>query len=232
MRSLIGLAFAFALAPLAAAQAQQPLPPLPNFEPPVYTATYIEVTPATASQAVTALKQLIEASRKEAGLLSFDVVQQVSPTNHFLIVGAWKDQAAFDAHEGAAHTKDAVAALTPNLLAPIDQRSGYQMVGPAFQAAPAGAIFVGTHVDVAPPRREEAATALAKYDEAARGAAGNLRAYSLREKQRLNHFTIVEIWRDQASNDAFEGSAASKELRAAIAPGIGALFDRRFYKAL
>jgi quinol monooxygenase YgiN len=236
MRSFLHAAFAFALAPLAAvsaAQAQQPVPPPPtNLDPSVYMATYIEVAPAAAGQAVTALKQLMEASRKEAGVLNYDVVQQVSPTNHFLILGAWKDQAAFDAHEAAAYTKEAQTKLTPQLLAPPDMRTGSQMVSPAFKAPTAGAIYVGTHVDVAPPARDNAAAALVKYDEAARAASGNERAYSLREKQRLNHFTIVEIWRDQAANDAFEGTPAFKELRTAIAPAIGALFDRRFYKAL
>src|SRR4051812_21728317 len=98
MRPFLHLVFATLLAPLAAtaasAQGQQPAPPAPPTDPAIYAISYVEVAPASASQAGKALKQLADASRKEAGVLTFDVARRISPTNQFVIIEAWKDQAA------------------------------------------------------------------------------------------------------------------------------------------
>ena len=83
--ALLLLPFALAFGSLAAtsAQAQQPVPPPPtNLDPSVYVVSYVEVAPAAQAQAATALKQQMEASRKDAGVLNFDVVQRTVPTNH------------------------------------------------------------------------------------------------------------------------------------------------------
>src|SRR5262245_36138105 len=145
MRPFLQLLFAMVLAPLAAttasAQAQQPAPPAPPTDPAMYVTSYIEVAAASASQASTALKQLADASRKEPGVLSFEVAQRISPANQFAIIEAWKDQAALDAHQAAAAAKQATTALTPLLIAPIDTRVGTHMISHGFQAAPAGAII-------------------------------------------------------------------------------------------
>jgi quinol monooxygenase YgiN len=226
MRSLLLLTLAMALMPAATnfAQAQD--------NPSVYATTYIDVAPASKGQAVAALKQLAEASRKDAGVLTFLVLQRTEPSHQFVIHSAWKDQAALDAHMATAHSKQAVAALAAIQIAPADTRLCTNMVPTTYQAPPAGAIFGVSHVDVAPPKRDDAVTALVKYAEATRKAQGNLAYYPVREKQRLNHFTVVEIWRDQAAADAHETDAASKDFRTTLSAITGALYDRRWYKAL
>jgi quinol monooxygenase YgiN len=228
MRPLFQIMFAMVLAPLAAAstaRAQQE-------DPTVYATSYIEVAVSSASQAATLLKQLAEASRKDSGVINFEVAQRTSPSNQFVVLEAWKDQQAYDAHMAAAHTKQTTGSLAALLIAPTDTRLCTQMVGQGFQAASPGAIFGVSHVDVVPPKRDDGFAALVKYSAATRSAAGNLRYYPVREKGRLNHFTVVEIWKDQGSLDAYESAAPSKEFRNLLGSITGALYDRRWYKSL
>jgi len=200
--------------------------------PAVYVTSYIDVAPAAKAQAAAALKQLADASRKDAGVLSFLVLQRTEPSHQFVIHSIWKDQAALDAHMAAAHTKQATAAIEAIQIAPPDTRLLTHMAAPNDQPAPAGALYGVSHVDVAPPKRDDAVVALLKYSEATRKAAGNLNHYPSREKQRLNHFTVVEVWRDQAAVDAYETDPAAKEFRNTLGAITGALYDRRWYKAL
>jgi quinol monooxygenase YgiN len=61
---------------------------------------------------------------------------------------------------------------------------------------------------------------------------GNVRYDVLQQKNRTNHFTVVEAWSDQAANDAHEIAAHTKEFRATLGPLTGALYDQRWYKPL
>jgi quinol monooxygenase YgiN len=87
-----------------------------------YATNYLEVVPISESETSRVLRQLADASRREQGVFNFEIAQMVFPTNHFVIFGAWKDQQAYDAHLAAAHTKQGIAALASQLLAPIDNR--------------------------------------------------------------------------------------------------------------
>ena len=59
--------------------------------------TYIEVTPAAEAEAGTLLRRIAAASRKEAGNLRYDVLQQNERRNQFAILEAWSDAKAFEA---------------------------------------------------------------------------------------------------------------------------------------
>jgi quinol monooxygenase YgiN len=228
MRVLAHLALAAGLMPFvvqAPARAQE--------DPTVYATSYIEVAPAAKADAAAALKQLAEGGRKEAGVIRFDVAERLAPSNQFVVLQAWKDQAALDAHMAAAGTKQFQDKLNPLLIAPVDTRFTTPLTPePAPQPFPAGAIFGVTHVDVAPPKRDEAVTALQALTEPSRKTAGSLRFEATREKTRLNHFTLIEVWKDQAAIDAYEGAPFTKEFRNQVGAITGALHDRRWYKAL
>jgi quinol monooxygenase YgiN len=227
MRPFLHLVLAMAPALFAAATAAQA-----QEDPTLYVASYIDVVPASASQTATALKQLAEASRKDAGVISFEVLQRISPANQFVILAIWKDQQALDAHLAAAHSKQSTAQLASLLIAPVDTRVSNPLANGARQAVPAGALYAVSHVDVAPPKRDEGAAALKALAETSRKAPGNLRYDAVREKGRLNHFTVVEVWKDQESVDAQEIASHAREFRAQLATMTGALYDRRWYKAL
>jgi quinol monooxygenase YgiN len=52
------------------------------------------------------------------------------------------------------------------------------------------------------------------------------------QKNRTNHFTVVEVWKDQRSNDAHELAAHTRAFRSALTPITGALYDQRWYRPL
>jgi quinol monooxygenase YgiN len=118
----------------------------------IYATSYIEVAPADTAAASGILVRLAEATREEAGLVNFEIAQRILPTSHFVIFGAWKDRQAYDAHLAAAHTKQATAALAPQLIAPIDTQTDTQIVAQDLRASPAGTVFGITHFAVLPDR--------------------------------------------------------------------------------
>jgi quinol monooxygenase YgiN len=200
-------------------------------DPNIYVVRYIEVMPSAEQQGAGLIKKLADASRKEAGMLRFDVLQRAAPANQFATFEVWKDQASLDAHGAAAH-KQFLDAVQPLLLAPVDDRPCIATdVGPA-QAGADGTIYAITHVDVGPPNREAGIALLKTVAGPGRKENGNLAFDALQQTARTNHFEVVEIWKDQKAEDAHEIEAATKEFRAKIQPLLGAHYDRRWYKPL
>jgi len=226
MRHVFHLMLASTLLALAAA----PTAHAQSADPTIYVVRYIEVAPGAADQGVALVKKLAEASRKEAGVMHFDVVQRTSPTTQFATYEVWKDKASLDAHEAAAH-KQFLDAAKSMLIAPVDDRPCVSIdVAPG--QVPAGSIFAITHVDVAPPNKDAGIALLKSVAGPSRKEAGNLAFDALQQTARSNHFEVVEIWADQKAEDAHENSAATKEYRAKVQPLLGAHYDRRWYKAL
>jgi quinol monooxygenase YgiN len=226
MRGLVHVVLAMALAPLAAtlAIAQQ--------DPSIYMVTYIEVAPAAQGQTTTLLRQLADASRKDAGLVRFEVLQRTAPSRQFVILESWKDQQAFDAHVATVHHKQFRDRVAPDLIAPIDDRfSVPTLIGPS-QPVRGGVVYVVTHVDVPGPVRDKALAALTALSGPSRNDAGNLRFDVVHQQNRTNHFTVVEVWKDQRSNDAHELAAHTRAFRNALTPITGALYDQRWYRPL
>ena len=194
--------------------------------------TYIEVAPAAKAQASALLKELAAASKQDAGLLRFEVLERTAPSNQFVIVEAWKDEAALNAHAGTAHAKQFRDKMQPHLMAPIDDRLSIVTTTSPIAAAAGAGLYVVSHVDVAPPNREKIIVALKALSEPTRKDKGNVRYDVLQQKNRTNHFTVVEAWSDQAANDAHEIAGHTKEFRATLGPLTGALYDQRWYKPL
>jgi len=149
-----------------------------------------------------------------------------------VIGGTWKDQQDYDAHLAAAHTKQANAALGSHLIAPIDTHLGTQMIAQTLHAPPTGSVYGITHIAVLPDKSDDMYAALIKYAAATRQAPGNLGYDPARDSSRSNHFSIVEIWKDQPAAEAYEAAVPSREFRAILAPITGPHYDRRWYKAL
>jgi len=231
MRAFFQVMLAIALMPFAAmpqARAQD--------DPTVFLVSYIEVAPASTGNAAGLLRQLRDASRKDDGLIRFEVLQRTTPSNQFVVLEIWKDQAAIDAHAAAAHSKQFRDKVQPLLIAPIDDRPSVTTTVDPMQAAragsAAGAVYVVTHIDVGPANRDKGAAALKALAEASRKDAGNLRFDVVHQKARVNHFTVIEVWKDQKSDDAHEHAAHTKDFRALHIPLTGALYDQRWHKAL
>ena len=200
-------------------------------DPTIYMVRYIEVTPAGHEQAAGLLKKLADASRKEAGAMRFEVAQRTSPANQFITFEVWKDQAALDAHNGAAH-KQFLDAAQSVLIAPVDDRPCVAIDVMPVQTTAAGAIYAITHVDVAPPNTDAGIALLKTVAGPSRKEGGNLAFDALQQTARKNHFEVVEIWGDQKAEDTHEGNSATKEYRAKVQPLLGAHYDRRWYRQL
>lgn len=88
----------------------------------IHVIAHVDAAPRPQVDAPGLLRGLAEASRKEAGNLRFDVLQQVGRPNHFTVLETWRSRAALDAHAAADHTRKYREDLTPISGSPIDQR--------------------------------------------------------------------------------------------------------------
>jgi quinol monooxygenase YgiN len=211
-----------------ASHAQTP----PVMEGRVYVATYVEVLPAAAKDAAPLLKQYRDASRKDAGNMRMEVVQESARPTRFAILAIWPDQKAFNAHGQAAHTTAFRDKLKAIQAAPYDERvhSGFSVATPA-SSRPASVVVV-THVDVPPPVRETVEPMLKQLSEASRHESGNLRFEVGQQANRPNHFTVVELWADQSAYEAHVAAGHTRQFRDKLGPMTGALYDERLYRPI
>jgi quinol monooxygenase YgiN len=228
MRVFCGMlivAAALAVAPAAVAQAPA--------EGTVYAVTYIEVVPSAQGEAAGLLRQVAAASRKEAGNQRYDVLQRIDRDNQFVILEAWSDQEAAEAHTGGGVLKQFRDKLKPLQAAFYDERPS---IGIAAARSPAsaveGAIYVVTHVDVAPPRKDDCIALLKTLAEDTRKEPNAERFEAWQQNNRTNHFTVTEIWKNRAAFDAHIAAASTKDFREKLGPMSGALYDERLYKSL
>src|SRR2546422_4463703 len=213
------------------ARAQAP-PPAP-IEGNIYSATYVEVMPPAKADGVALLRRYREATRKEGGNLRCEVIQRIDQPHQFAILEIWKDQKAFEAHgKGASsmETREKIAAIRN---APTDERVHIALsTGPIDAASVRDVIYIATHVDVIPPRKDDAVAALKRLGDESRRGDGNLRFEVVQQTNRPNHFTVVEMWKDAKAVEAHSMAAATREFRDKLATMTGSLYDERMYKAV
>ena len=88
----------------------------------VYVVTHVDVTPNYTADATKALHEFAAESKKDPGVVRFEVLQQDSRANHYTIVEVWQTRQAFEAHSAAEHTKRFREKLHPMLGSPFDER--------------------------------------------------------------------------------------------------------------
>jgi len=198
-----------------------------------YAVTYITVAPSAATEAAGLLRRVAAVSRKEAGNLRYEVLQQIDRRDQFAILEAWSDAKAFDAHGGGPAMKEFRGHLGPLSAGFYDQRplTGVD-VGPGPSPASKDAIYVVTHVDVPGQLKDQAIVMMNKLAAGSRREPGLERYEILQQPNRLNHFTVVDTWKDQPALDAHDVAAGTLEFREKIGPLLGALYDDRRYKSL
>ncbi|HMA71081.1 MAG TPA: antibiotic biosynthesis monooxygenase [Xanthobacteraceae bacterium] len=198
-----------------------------------YVVTYIEVTPSAQSEVTGLLKQVAAASRKEAGNERYDILQRIDRKNQFVILEAWTDLRAAEAHAGGDALKQFKEKLKPQQVSFYDERPSN---GIAVAASPAsigkGAIFAVTHVDVTPPNKDDCIVMLKKLAEDSRKEPNSLQFEAWQQNNRANHFTVTEVWKNRAAIDSHIVTAGTKEFREKLGPMSGALYDERLYRSL
>lgn len=131
MRRLLAIAavtgLAFAAATITATRAHSQQNPLqgPAHPSPLYVVTFIDLLPPGAGPGTAAIKQYVLDTRTEPGIVRCEAIAQVGRANHLVVTEVWKDEAAFQKHETAAHTLDYRAKLAPLIGAPFDQREHF-----------------------------------------------------------------------------------------------------------
>src|SRR5205085_2054045 len=143
---------------------------------PLYVVTYVESRPTARDEAAALLKSYRDASRAAPGNMRSVVVRSASRPGQFVVVAAWKDKSAWDAHMAAPATQAFREKLSALRNAPADDRSHNSLsVAPLHSPGAARALYVVTHIDVTPPRKDDAVAALKTLGEASRNASGNVR---------------------------------------------------------
>jgi quinol monooxygenase YgiN len=88
----------------------------------LYVVTHVDLTPNYIADGTPLLLKFAADSHKEKGVVRFELLQEPGRKNHFTIVSVWENQAAFDAHLEADHTKQFREKIQPMLGGPLDER--------------------------------------------------------------------------------------------------------------
>lgn len=227
MHKLSFIALAMALTALTLVRSASAL------EDAVYVATYVEAMPNAVAPAGILLRRYRDEGRAENGNLRFDVLAEIARPNRFVIVEAWRDKAAFEAHTqsaGAARFREQISAIQD---APPDQRIDNALyLGRGASENRASAIYVVTHIDVVPPGTGAAIAALRAMSVDTAKEPGNIAYDVLQQADHANHFTVIEEWTDRAAADSHAMAAHTRAFRETLIPIRGALYDERLYSAL
>jgi quinol monooxygenase YgiN len=198
-----------------------------------YIVSYFESNFADKDKARTLGRALAAASLKESGNLRFEVLQRIGQPDQFVILEAWKDKEALDAHAAAAHTREFREKLSVLLRGAYDERP-HSALAVGEVSAPAAktrsGIFGVTHVDIVPTQKDIGINLVKDMAGNSRSDAGNIRFEALTQISRPNHMTVVEIWKDKAASDANGSAAHKKKFRETLTPMSGSLYDERFYR--
>jgi len=197
----------------------------------IYGVTAFDVAPGAAREGVALLKQYRDGALKQAGNMGVTLLQEADWPNRFIIFDTWKDQAAYDANEQAAHAAQLRDKLKALGGAPYDRRDYHVIsVGPAQPAAGNDIVYMQLHLDVFPPGIEPTLAAARAVAEAARKGEGNLRYDVVQSvKPPLSHTTLLAAWQNRKAFEAYENSAYARQFRDAVGPLLGSPFDDRLY---
>jgi len=194
---------------------------------------YVEVMPTARARAVAALERYRQATRADPGQLRCEVMSRLGQPHQLVILEAWSDAAAFETHRTSPHAAELGERIAAIRNAPIDERVHIGVsVGPLRPGPTGDAVYVLTHVDVIPPRKDDGLAAVTRLADESRSAAGNLRFEVLQQTNRPNHFTVVEIWKDAPAAEAHSMADATRRFRDELGPMSGALYDERMFTAL
>jgi quinol monooxygenase YgiN len=205
------------------------------FDPsaPIYVVSYIDVLATAHKPAAKLLKKYRDASRQEPGALGVELLAQSGRPSGFAVIESWRDNAAWDAHHNAMSTIQVKQDLKAMELGPWDVHTHSDLVGGSAIVNMPNALIVMVHLDVIPPFTADLMKRLQRYVEESRDASGLLRHIVIQgSPPRINHFTVIEDWRDERALEAHQSSAAAQAYRDWVAPALGASYDERNYRIL
>ncbi len=228
MKSKLCAAFVVAFGLCLPAAAQQNA--VPVIDGPTYLFNYVEVLPSTAAQAVAALKQYRDASRKEPGAIQIDLYQEKAQTHHFVVEEIWQNRSIAKEHGNSAASTALFQKLKPIELGPPDVRVHQIHMATPLKAPNPNDIILISHADVAGGNTANLIRELNTLWAGTRNENGMVR-YEILDEVPLhsNHFRILEEWANLAAWEAHDRAPAWQNYRAAILPWLGTPYDQRFY---
>ena len=202
-------------------------------EPQQFVVVYVEFKPANARAGGDVLQQLDARAEDSAGVIRFDVLQQIDRPNFFALFEVWSNAQTFEDFQNSSETKAILTQLTPLLEAPLDQRPGNLLTGtvnPRSRHAQARQIFVITHVDVDPQFVPQAQPLLNTFVADSLNDLGVQTFALLSQTPTPNHFQLVETFEDLEAFDDHVSAQHAVAFRTATAPFLGAPYDERLYQ--
>jgi quinol monooxygenase YgiN len=199
----------------------------------IYVVTYVDVIASAVPQATALLKAYLTATRRETGALGVDLYEQCGRPSGFALMESWRNGSTFEAHSKGAAVLRLTQALQSIQAGPWDVRAhtAYSLGEPSKQRDHAITLLV--HVDVPPPFLSNYEQLLQPYLTASRQDPGLERLDVLEGMQpRINHFTFIERWDDDAARQAHQRAMHTQAYRSALAPLLGALYDERAYRTV
>ncbi|MEI9999419.1 MAG: putative quinol monooxygenase [Verrucomicrobiota bacterium] len=124
------------------------------------------------------------------------------------------------------------ASASLSLCAFLFAVAGFALSNRAAAQDSAGPIVTVIHIDVMPPRAQDAATLLARFRQDSLHDPGEKSFQVLREIGRPNHFTLVEAWSDQKAYDGHNAAPHTRQFRDQLQPMLGSPFDERLHTEL
>jgi quinol monooxygenase YgiN len=196
----------------------------------MHIVTYVDARRDSTNEGLALLQQYRNATAGENGNRGILLLRETSRPNRFVIVEVWTEEQSFQAHERVPHTTEFRTRLATIHNSPNDQRVHQPFnVGTTRQHDP-GMMYVVTHVDVPPPRREETELLLRNIAERSRNDDGNARYDVFQQTSRTNHFTVFAVWKDDKALASHDVQQHTREFREALGPMLGAPYDERFYQ--
>jgi (4S)-4-hydroxy-5-phosphonooxypentane-2,3-dione isomerase len=197
-----------------------------------YSVAYVDIAPASRTEAIAALKQYRDASRKDEGFQRIEFFEQAGRPAHFCIIETWANSKDLDTHAASENAKGFRTRIDSMRLSDYDQRPYKTLsLGIAHNDRSSRSSFVITHVDIGGPGGN-AADLLRKLAETSRKEEGNLRFDVLQHAMRANHFTVIEEWQTAKALETHAAATHTKEYRNSLAPMAGSPLDERFYKTV
>src|SRR5579872_5934466 len=94
-------------------------------------------------------------------------------------------------------------------------------------------LYVVTHIDVLGQNgAAEAAKMLHQFAVDSRNDPGSVRFEVLRDPDRLNHFTMVEVWGNRQDFESHLAASHTRVFREKLQPMLGSPFDERLHTLL
>jgi quinol monooxygenase YgiN len=94
------------------------------------------------------------------------------------------------------------------------------------------AVYKVSYIEVMPSSQGETVALLRQYRDASRKEEGNMRLKVLQQNDRLDHFVLLETWKDQKALEVHGMAAPTAQLREKLQPLRVSPFDERLHTGL